>query len=87
VVPELSLHVEGWTLRTFKDVGDSGKALRQLFCRNYSSPIVSYIDDMPELAFVKAGTLEDVSGLAPSLEIWCESVQPWIPADPGRAPV
>jgi hypothetical protein len=37
VVPKLSLHVEEWTLRTFKDVSDSGKALRRLFWRNYGS--------------------------------------------------
>jgi len=82
VVPKPSLHVEGRTLWTFKDVGDSGEALQRLFCRNCGSPIVSYTDDMPELAFVKAGTLEDVSGLAPSLEIWCDSVQPRPPPRP-----
>ena len=60
----------------------AARALRRLFCRNCGSPIVSYTDDMPELAFVKAGTLEDVSGLAPSLEIWCDSVQPRPPPRP-----
>jgi hypothetical protein len=39
-----------------------------------------------ELAFVKAGTLEDLSGPAPSLEIWCESApSPGFPPTPPAA--
>jgi hypothetical protein len=33
---------------------------------------------MPNLEFIKAGTLEDISWLSPSMEIWCDSSQPWL---------
>jgi hypothetical protein len=38
---------------------------------------------MPDLAFIKAGTLEDTSWLQPTLEVWARSAQPWVPALPG----
>lgn len=33
---------------------------------------------MPDLVFIKAGTLDDTSTLAPTMEIFCSSTQPWI---------
>jgi hypothetical protein len=33
----------------------------------------------PELAFIKAGSLDDASWLKPSLEAWTRSAQPWSP--------
>ena len=41
-------------------------------------PIVSYSDGLPEIAFIKAGTLDDTSWIKPTLEIWCETAQPWV---------
>ena len=35
------------------------------------------VDAMPDLVFIKAGTLDDTSGLAPTMEIFCGSAQPW----------
>ena len=43
------------------------------------SPIVSFVEVVPELAFVKAGTLDDASWIAPAIEIWSRSAQPWSP--------
>jgi hypothetical protein len=38
---------------------------------------------MPELTFIKAGTLDDTSWLDPKLHIYCDSAQHWslIPED------
>ena len=35
----------------------------------------------PDLAFIKAGTLDDTSWLEPEMEIWCESAQKWVTFD------
>lgn len=32
----------------------------------------------PDLAFIKAGTLDDRSWLVPEMEAWCDSAQPWV---------
>lgn len=77
-VPTGTLGIEGGTLQTFSDVGDSGLPVLRKFCGNCGSPIASQLDAMPEMEFIKAGTLEDTSWLSPSMEIWCDSAQPWL---------
>jgi hypothetical protein len=32
---------------------------------------------MPQLDWLKAGTLDDTSWVKPSLAVWCQSAQPW----------
>jgi hypothetical protein len=83
-VPKGALGIEGGTLKTFKDMGDSGKPVLRKFCGNCGTPIASQLDAMPELAFIKAGSLEDTSWLSPSMEIWCDSSQPWVKIDGTR---
>jgi hypothetical protein len=34
---------------------------------------------MPGIVIVKAGTLDDPSGLRPALEAYCDSALPWVP--------
>jgi hypothetical protein len=80
-VPKGSLRIEGATLKTFDDVGESGLPVRRRFCGKCGSPIASYLEAMPTLAFVKAGTLENTSWLNPTMEVWCETAQPWIEID------
>jgi hypothetical protein len=76
-VPKGSLRIEGQTLKTFDDIDDSGLPVRRRFCGNCSSPIMSYVEAMPDLEFIKAGTVEDTSWLNPTMEVWCEAAQPW----------
>jgi hypothetical protein len=33
---------------------------------------------MPGLNIIKAGTLDDTSWLKPTMEIFCNSAQPWV---------
>jgi len=83
-VPRASLRIEGRTLKTFHDLDEIGQPVQRLFCGNCGSPIVSYSDGLPGVAFIKAGTLDDTSWLKPTMEIWCETAQPWVPIDPSR---
>ena len=76
--------IEGATLRTFSDIGDTGLPVLRKFCGNCGTPIASQLDSMPELEFIKAGTLEDTSWLSPSMEVWCDSSQPWLKIDGSR---
>ena len=39
---------------------------------------MSLVESVPDLAFVKAGTLDDTSWLDPTLHIWCDTAQPWV---------
>src|SRR6185369_16582979 len=75
-VPKGTLSVSG-PLKTFNDTGSSGKAVRRNFCPECGSPITTDVAAMPDLVFIKAGTLDDTSTLAPTMEIFCNSAQPW----------
>jgi len=78
-VPRTALHVDGDTLATHITVGtDTGEERRRQFCSKCGSAIVSLLAEHPDLAFIKAGTLNDRSWLSPTLEIWCDSAQPWL---------
>ena len=83
-VPRGTVGIEGATLRTFSDIGDTGLPVLRKFCGNCGTPIASQLDSMPELEFIKAGTLEDTSWLSPSMEVWCDSSQPWLKIDGSR---
>lgn len=77
-VPKDSVNIEGQTLKTFHDTGESGQPVLRKFCANCGSPILSYVQVMPDLEFIKAGTLDDRSWLEPTLEVWCEAALPWV---------
>jgi hypothetical protein len=83
-VADEDLKIEGDSLKTVVTQGEEhGTNTNRSFCSQCGSPIVSRIDAMPGLAFIKAGTLNDTSWLKPTLELWCESAQPWVPPIPG----
>lgn len=75
-IPRSNLTVTG-TLKDFLDKGDSGLPVRRNFCPDCGSPVTTLVDAMPQLAFVKAGTLDDTTKLAPTMEIFCSSAQAW----------
>jgi len=41
--------------------------------------------EQPEIAIVKAGTLDDRSGLVPTAELWCRRGHEWVGSSPDRA--
>jgi hypothetical protein len=80
-VPRASLHIDG-QLGTFTTVGEDTHAqVQRQFCAACGSPIVSLPDATPELAFIKAGTLDDSSWLVPQVEIWARSAHPYVQPD------
>jgi len=78
-IPKPALSLQG-TLKTFDDRGDSGNPVYRRFCPECGSPILSetVTAAASNLAIIKAGTLDDASWLKPTLEIYCDSAQPWV---------
>ncbi|MEO0032433.1 MAG: hypothetical protein RIS94_2191 [Pseudomonadota bacterium] len=77
-VAEAALSLNGET-RTFHDRGDSGSVVERIFCPTCGSPLVSRIDAMPGLAFIKAGTLDAPAALVPTFETYCDRRWPFLP--------
>ena len=88
-VPEDSLAVEGDSLKTYEDhSGASGEPFYRRFCGNCGSHVFAGGAAYGPLYFIKAGTLDDPSWVAPTTHIWCEEKLPCadIPADATQVP-
>lgn len=84
-VPKAELDLAGDTLSTFTTVGeDHGRETQRQFCSACGSPVVTLSEGMPDVAILKAGTLDDTSWLEPQLEVWGRSAQPWVEPVEGR---
>jgi hypothetical protein len=85
VAHESQLTVNG-ELKTYEERGELGDDVyvRRKFCPGCGSPIVSELSKSPGIIAVKAGTLDDKSSVAPTVEAWCVDRQPWVSL-PGMA--
>ena len=79
VFPSTNFSVQG-ELKTYEDKGDSGKAVLRRFCPNCGSGISAEAEAMPRLAIVLVGGFDDPSVFTPTMEIFCNSAQPWVHA-------
>ena len=79
VVHSSQLDVSG-SLQTYEETDDDGTVVfvRRRFCGACGSPIVSELVQTDGVVAVKAGTLDDRSGLQPNVEVWCVDRQPWV---------
>jgi hypothetical protein len=76
-VPRSAVSIEG-SPRTYASKGDSGKDYIRRLCPNCGSTLLSEPAALPGVAVLRAGTLDDTSWLKPSMEIYCDSAQPWV---------
>ena len=66
-------------LAAYEERGEKGDQVyvRRRFCSTCGSPILSEIVLNEGVIAVKAGTLDDVSDVKPTVEAWCVDRQPW----------
>jgi hypothetical protein len=86
-IPRAALSIEGETGSFTAKGEEHGTDTERRFCAACGSPIVSFVEVVPDLAFIKAGTLDDASWVSPAIEIWSRSAQPWSPHFEGVAAV
>lgn len=72
------LEVKG-DLSTYEDTSASGAAVYRKFCGKCGSPVITETPaaTLNDMIFIKAGTLDDCSGLSPTLHYWTKSAQDW----------
>ncbi len=76
-LPQAALTIQG-SAKSYAATGDSGKSNVSKFCPNCGSTILSEPAALPGMSIVRAGTLDDTSWLKPTMEIYCDSAQPWV---------
>lgn len=80
-VPEDSLTITG-KVKYFDTTGDRGNVSHRGFCPECGSRLFGSSSGMPGLTTVMAGSMDDPSGLQPSMNIFTGSAQPWVHMDP-----
>ncbi len=80
VLPRDGLTITG-ELKLFADKSESGLPVWRRFCGTCGSPVTSDTPGAQEqgIIFLKAGTLDDATDLAPELHYWRSSAQGWFP--------
>src|SRR6516165_4752311 len=76
-VSQAALSFQG-SPKAYTQKGDSGQDVVRRFCPNCGSTITSEPAAMPGASIIRAGTLDDTSWLKPTMEIYCDSKQPWV---------
>jgi len=77
VVPKTAITVIKGQTRTYWVTGDSGGRVGREFCEVCGTQLFSNLEPQPAIAVIKAGSLDDPSQFAPSMQIWTGSAQPW----------
>jgi len=80
IVPTKALETQG-ELKTYTVIGTDGAHVTRGFCTTCGCQTMSYVEEMPAIRFVKAGTLEDSSWVTIDSSYWSCSAQPWSPVD------
>ena len=85
-VPADQIEISGAdSLKVFTTVGeDHGTEVQRRFCGECGSPIYTENGGLPGVFILKGGTLNDTSWLAPQIEVWGRSAQPWVEVDESR---
>jgi hypothetical protein len=76
-VPKAAFSLKG-DAKIYHDQGDSGERVDRAFCPNCGSLLTTDAAVMPDLIFIKAGSLNDTSWVQPTIQMFCDSAQPWV---------
>lgn len=76
-----AVHVEG-TPKSWASLADSGNHMLRSFCGECGTQLFSQSQEHAEFMVVRAGTLDDASGLRPLATIWTDSAPAWAAIDP-----
>ena len=75
-VPEPTLQVEGETAQ-FDKPADSGGVIRNTFCPTCATTLFTRPTNLPGLALIRAGTLDDPTLVAPQVNMYVPSAPAW----------
>ena len=80
ILPSEALKTKG-KLKTYTVTGTMGSRVTRGFCPDCGSQLISYIEEMPNIRFVKVGSLNDSSWVNIDSSFWTCSAEHWSPAD------
>lgn len=80
IVPDRHFRLLHGTLTPQTRIADSGTALTHRFCADCGTPILgAERGAAPEIyQTIRTGTLDDPSGMRPTVHVWARSAQDWV---------
>ena len=81
LVPRNAVRVDG-ELDGWDSMAESGNHMRRSFCPRCGTPMFSEARENAERMVIRAGTLDDATGIVPTTVIWTDSAPAWAPIDP-----
>jgi hypothetical protein len=70
-------------LGSFTVKASSGREVTREFCKRCGSPLFTKAEMVPDLIFIKAGSLDDSSWVSPVLNCWTSRKEAWMPMASG----
>jgi hypothetical protein len=83
VLPKEQFALIRGELKRFTRPADSGGQVVCSFCPDCGTRIIHEPERMAGMVNVRAGTLDDTSWLAPRVQAWTASKQPWLRLEEG----
>jgi len=80
MMPTTALRTRG-NIKTYTVTGTDGAHVTRGFCPECGSQVISYLEELPNTRFVKAGTLTDSSWVTIASSFWSCTAEPWSPVD------
>jgi hypothetical protein len=81
-VPKPAFRLLQGTPKRYTKASDSGRPLTRVFCGGCGSPLWTERAASPDMITIRAGSLDDSSGLKITLNIWTKSARSWDYIDP-----
>lgn len=82
-LPRTAFRLLHGDLGAFTVKSNGGRDVTREFCKVCGSPLFTKAEMVPDLIFVKAGSLDDSSWVAPVLNCWTSRTEPWMPVAAG----
>ena len=76
-VPDEAFSISG-AVSSFTNAGDSGRKLTRHFCPRCGSMLTIEAEGFPGVILIMGGTLDDTSWFKPAVQLFCDSMQPWV---------
>ena len=80
LLPAQAILMDG-ELKFYTSPTSSGRNMSRGFCQECGSPVLSFIKEMQEVNFLKAGSLDDSSWLKIDSNFYSSSAHSWSPID------
>jgi hypothetical protein len=78
-IPKAAFKLLKGKLGEFTVKSNGGRDVTRQFCVICGSPLFTEAEMVPDLIFVKAGSLDDPSWVKPTVNCWTSRAHPWSP--------